>query len=57
MTRADPALLWGLALAIVVEGLVVHLLLAVAHPRLAWTLSALAASSLVWLAVKGRRRG
>jgi hypothetical protein len=57
VTRTHPALLWGLALAIVVETLVVHLVLVAAHPRLAWTLSALAAASVLGLAGKARGRG
>jgi hypothetical protein len=48
------ALAWGLALVAAVEGAVLHLLLAHAHPRLAWTLTALTAYSVLWIA--GHRR-
>ena len=51
------ALTAGLALAIVVESVVLHLWLAPRHPRLAWVLTGLGAITLVYLALEFRAWG
>jgi hypothetical protein len=54
-SKAFPAsLVWALGAAMGVEGTALHLWLAPAHPRVAWTLTALTAYSLLWLV--GHRR-
>ncbi len=54
--QVDPPILWGLALAVVVETSALHLVLHAAHPVLAWTSTTLGASSLVWLVARALRR-
>jgi hypothetical protein len=51
------ALAAGLALAVTVETIVLHLWLAPRRPLLAWTLTALSALTLVWLALEFRAWG
>lgn len=48
------ACVWALGMAMVAEGAALHAWLAHAHPRLAWTLTALTLYSLLWLV--GHRR-
>jgi len=52
-----PAFTWGLALAIVVETFVMHLLVGAAHPRVAWALTGLGAYALVWVVGQHRAVG
>lgn len=56
-TARSGALSAGLALAVVVETLVVHLWLAPRHPAWAWTLTALGVLTLAYLAVEYRAWG
>jgi len=49
-----PAVTWGLALVVVVESAVVHLLVAPAHPAIAWTLTGTGAYAILWLVGQDR---
>lgn len=51
------SLLAGLGLALLVETVVLHLWLVGRHPVLAWTLTALSAATLLWLAADYRALG
>ena len=46
---ASASLLAGIGLALVVEGVALHVWLAARHPAWAWAVSALNAATLVWL--------
>jgi hypothetical protein len=53
----SASLLAGIILAVVVESVAVHLLLRARHPGVAWTLTTLAAYSIVWLVAEHRAIG
>jgi hypothetical protein len=44
-----PAITWGLVLATIVEGVVVHLVVGHAHPAAAWVMTGLGVYAVLWL--------
>jgi hypothetical protein len=48
-TARVPALVGGLAMAMLVEGIALHAIVAAAHPRAAWAMTAIHAYALLWI--------